>query len=498
MSVLRIDTDRYTEAAGLESLAGHGVSDAAQLAEGSLQQTSGMAGWDAMGAQWAASYDPVASEVLVACHELALASSDSALALTLAAGRYLSAEHVASMGVSAFFTPSSPAPVGEETSSFIPSAGTPNPGWPPASWDIIAGIAGVVWPAGDPDLLRSAATSWTALADGLEAAVNGPVVNARFTIHGLQSEDLSLFRERSILVQETGALIALTARDVAAGCQALAAAVETAHQELIDETEAFVLECGALAITGVALSFVTLGGSAAITSLVGAGRTAQMVARVHAVLSRLSFLARTGAVVATRLPAAARLTASLRSLTGPLATVRSAVLATARTAARSPGRLIASGPLSRLAPAVKIVRPISAAGLKVLDSKAVSVALSNPAALVREQLSLPARRAVLGPRAVEGSASNQIFALLRQKGVASPLLPRAEAAVTAKERIDSAHGLAGLPKSLRERYGPVIVDAGNVPSSGPGRLTGVRASPANGPTTASSPDRRTARRAASR
>ncbi|THJ68416.1 hypothetical protein E8P82_00400 [Arthrobacter echini] len=497
MSVLRIDTDRYVEAAGLECAAGHGISAAARMAETSLYQSSGMAGWDAMGAQWAASYDPVAAEVLVACHELAMASSDSALALTLAAGRYISAEHVASMGLSAFFTPPSPAPVAEGTGAGLPSAGAPTPGWPPVSWDIIAGIAGVVWPAGDPDLLRRAGAAWTKLADDIEAAVGGPAAGALSAISTLQSEDLALFHERSVVVRHSAALIAQTCRDIAAGCEALAAAVETAHQELIDETEAFALECATLAAVGIGFSFLTLGGSAAITSLVGAARTAQMVARVHAVLSRLSFIARTAAVVGTRLPGTARLTRGLRMLTGQSAGLRPALLPTTRVFGRSPGVGASSSPLSRLAPAVRVLSPIGTAGLRVLDSRAVSVALSSPAALLRGQLSLPVRRSLLGSGAVKGSASDQVFALLRQKGVASPLVPAAETAVRTKDRLDTVRGLAALPGSLRERYGPVTVETASVRGSGPGRLTMGRASPVTGPRAASSPAARTSRPAAS-
>ncbi|TYD00232.1 hypothetical protein FQ377_01865 [Arthrobacter echini] len=493
MGVLRVDTDRHIEAAILESIAGRRIADAAHLAESSLQHTSGMAGWAAVGAEWAASYDPAASEVLRACHDLALASSDTALALTLAAGRYISAEHVASMGLSRFFTPPTPAAVEEGAGTRIPSAGAPNPGWPPPSWDIIAGIAGVIWPAGDPDLLASAAAAWAALADDIRAAIDGPGAEAAFAVRCLQSEDLALFRERSTVIRESGRLIAQASRDIAAGCEELATAVRTAHQELVDETEGFVLECAALAAVGVALSLVTLGGSAAVTTLVGAARTAQMVARVHGVISRLALLARTRAV-ATRLSGATRMTAGLRTPACPITSMRSAPGWT-RQSAPFAGARASTGRPSRLAPAARVLRPVGSAGLKLLDSRAVSVALSSPASLVRGRLSLPARRMVVGPGAVGGSASDQVFALLRSKGLGSSVLPAAEAAVRTRDRIETARGLVALPGALKDRYGAVVVDAGPVRS--PGRLTGVRASPGPGPTIGSSPVRRTSRPAAS-
>ncbi|WP_298253828.1 hypothetical protein [uncultured Arthrobacter sp.] len=493
MGVLRVDTDRHIEAAILESIAGRRIADAAHLAESSLQHTSGMAGWDAVGAEWAASYDPAASEVLRACHDLALASSDTALALTLAAGRYISAEHVASMGLSRFLTPPTPPAVEEYAGLRLPSAGAPNPGWPPPSWDIIAGIAGVVWPAGDPDALGSAAAAWTALADGVRAALDGPGTDAGLAVQGLQSEDLALFRERSTVVRESGGQIARASRDIAAGCEELATAVRTAHQELIDETEGFVLECAALAAVGATLSLVTLGGSAAVTTLVGAARTAQMVARVHGVISRLALLARTGAV-GTRLAGATRITAGLRTRLRPLTPMR-AVPGWTRPSAPLAGARAPLGRPSRLAPAARVLRPVGTAGLKLLDSRAVSVALSSPASLVRGRLSLPARRIVVGQGAVGGSASDQVFALLRSRGMGQSVLPAAEAAVRTRDRIETARGLVALPGALRDRYGPVVVHTAPVHS--PGRLTGVRASPWTGPTTGSSRARRTSRPAAS-
>ncbi|WP_167134171.1 hypothetical protein [Arthrobacter sedimenti] len=432
MNVLRIDTDRYTEAAVLASVAARGIADAAGAASAALLRTAGMAGWDAMGADWAASYDPAAREVLAACHELALASSDTSQALTISAGNYILAEHVASMGVSALIRPSLQPAVGEAAGPCPPSACDVNPGWPPPCWDIVAGIAGVAWPSGDPELLRSAGTSWAVLAADVDATLDGPASRSRVILDGLLAEDLALLRTRSALLQSCGHRVAEASRDIATGCASLATAVEQAHQELIDETRSFALECAALAAVGTALSFATLGGSAAITALVGAARTVQMVARVHQVLARLNALARTVPVVAVRIPGAVRLGTGLQSLRAP-ALLGSTVRSARRALGSAPSALAATCRLSRLAPAVRIVRPIGAAGLRGLDSTAVSVALSNPAALTRGFLSYQVRRAVLGPGAVRGSGADQALAVLRSSRFgASPGIPAVEAALRTK------------------------------------------------------------------
>jgi hypothetical protein len=495
VGVLRIDTGRYGEAAGLAAASGRMIADAVAAAGSALSGTAGMAGWDALGVEWAAGYDPAAREVLAACQDIALASSDTSRALTMAAGNYITAEHVASMGAAILIAPLIRAGLPEIAPPCIPCASDGNPGWPPPCWDIIAGIAGVVWPAGDPELLRAAATAWTTLTHDIEASVAGPSSQARGALDGLLAEDLTLFRERSAAIEDSARLVAQASRDVATGCTSLADAVESAHQELIDETRSFALECAALAAAGTALSFVTLGGSAAISALIGAARTAQMVARVHQVLARLGLLARSVSVVSRRMPAAARLTAGLQALARTPTVLRSAVPGVRHALGAASGAMISSGRLSSLAPAVRLVRPVGASGLRIIDSKAVSVALSSPAALAREHLSAQVRRSMF-PKAVPGGGSEQVLALLRHTR-ASPIIPAAESVLRNKDRAETVTGLVALPAALRDRYAPGRIEGPSPRSAGPGRLTAVQVSPASGPTASSSRARRTPRPAAS-
>jgi hypothetical protein len=339
--------------------------------------------------------------------------------------------------------------------------------------------------------------SWAVLADDVDATLDGPASQSRTILDGLLAEDLALLRTRSAVLQSCGRRVAEASRDIATGCASLATAIDQAHQELIDETRSFALECAALAAVGAALSFATLGGSAAITALVGAARTAQMVARVHQVLARLSTLARTGPVVAARIPGATRLGTGLQGAGAP-ALLRSAVRSARQGLGSVTSAGTATGHLSRLAPAVRILRPIGTAGLRGLDSTAVSVALSSPAALVRNVLSYQVRSAVLGPGAVRGSGMDQALAVLRSSRFgASPVIPAAEAALRTKGRIDTVTGLAALPGSLMGRYSPDRLAIPVTGFQGPGRLTGVRGSPGTGPRRASSRAHRTSRPAAS-
>lgn len=496
VGVLRIDTDRYIEASELAASAGRRLAAAGDSAGAALLHTGGMAGWDALGTEWADAYDPAAREVLAASRDLALATSDTALALMLAAGNYITAEHAASMGLSALIMPVLPSAVPEAAVPCPPSACDAATGFPPLHWDIVEGIAGVAWPAGDPHRLRTASAAWTAYADGIDAAIAGPSHLARRSLNGFVAEDLTLFRHRSSVVEESGTRIAQASRDIAEGCRGLASAVEAAHQELEDEARSFALECLAMVAVGTALSLVTLGGSAAVTALVGAARTAQMVARVHQVIARLGMLARTASVVAARMPGGARLTAGLRTLGRTWAFTHTAFPPARWALAPASGARGPSFRLARLAPAVRLVRPVGAAGLRVLDSRAVTVALSSPAALAREQVSRQVRRRFF-PDAAPGGMTDQVLAALRTRTGASPVIPAVESVLLNKGRLDTAVGLATLPGTLRDRYAPGRIAGLPTGGAGPGRLTAVQASPANGPTVSSSRDRRKSRPGAS-
>lgn len=493
-----IDTERYAEASELTAAAGQQLMDAADSLGHALSSAGGMAGWDATGTDWSASYDPAARDVLSACHELAHASADTSTALALSAATYSSAEHLAAGGLSALVAPHVLRTVEAPAVPHLPSAGGVNPGWPPPCWDIVAGIAGVVWPAGDPDLLRSAARAWGGLAEGVGAGINGPAASARHSVDGLVAEDLLLFRERSLAIEESGWLVTGVARDIARGCESLASAIDGAHQELLDETRAFALECGALVAVGTALSLVTLGGSAAVGALVGAARTAQMVLRVHEVLNRLAALARAVSIVGARLPGAGRLTAGLRALSTSRTRASSVVTAARSTVTSGSRAALSSRTASRLAPAARVIRPVGAAGLRALDSKAVSLALSGPAELVAGQLSYQLRRTALGSKVVHGSGTDQAFALLRASPVGSaPIIAVAERALRSKDRVDTAGGLIALPERIRDRTTPHRPGRLPAEASGPGRLTTAQVSPVPRPRDGSTRDPRTLRPAAS-
>lgn len=496
MSVLKIDTDRYVEAATLAGTAGRGLADAVRSTHTVLARSGGMAGWDSMGTAWAGAYDSAARDVLEACQALALASSDTARALTFSAGNYISAEHVASMGVASFITPALPSWLPDTAAPYLPSAAEVKAGiLPPEGWDIVEGLAGILWPAGDPALLRDAASAWDSLATGIDGEIDGPTQQAVMSLEDLMAADITLFEERSAEIRDCGSTIARQSRDIAGSCEALATAIESAHEELADETRLFIAEFLAMAVIGAIASFVTLGGAAAITSIIGAARVAQLVLRVQLVIARLTALTRGALVMASRLPGATRLASTLQALPRSPAAMRSATGTIGRSIASGAPRTYTA--LAKLAPAVRFTRRAGATAGRVLDSKAVSFALSNPAEVGMHVASRIIRKRLPGATAAQGSATDQLISAAGRSARVGPLVAAAHGAWKVSEKVSSARDLTALPKSLQERYAPTTPGELSSNAAGPGRLTAVRESPVVGPTAGSSRDRRTSHPAAS-
>lgn len=215
-----MDTDRYLEASSHATVAGAATATASRTASLELRGAAGMAGWDSSGADWALAYDPIAGEVLAATGELALACGDTARALSASAGNYLRAEHVASLGASALIRPIIPTYIEETCMPGLPSAAAMHPGTPPPfGWDIVAGLAGAVWPNADTAALRAASAAWDSLANNLESTRTGPLAQIHSSIGGLIAHDLRLLEERSLVTDSLAAGLTDSARQLGMACR---------------------------------------------------------------------------------------------------------------------------------------------------------------------------------------------------------------------------------------------------------------------------------------
>jgi hypothetical protein len=398
VTILAIDTAGYAAASRYAGIAGAGLAEAALSAARSLQGSGGMAGWDAGGTDWAASYDPAAAQVLAACGALAATCAETARALAQAGQTFAQAEHAASLGTSTLEAPLPDAPHGDPCAPGAPAAAGGNPGYPPAGWDLLAGLAGVVWPNADPGALRSAAASWRVLADGVDDVRRGPLLSAESAVAGLVAADLGYFAERAALTATMAADIADAARELAAACEGYARAVEDAHGELTHEALMFVAECAALAAAGAVLSFVTMGGAAGIAALVGTARAAQVAARVTQILARLTVVAAHSRPAAAHLAQLGRLASRL----GPLG----AHPVISRAGARVLAPAVRQFTALRGSAAASHLRPVAAMGRAFLDSRTASVLANGPAAVLREEAVYRLRQRAFGSWAARGSTAD--------------------------------------------------------------------------------------------
>ncbi len=308
VTILTINTDLYLDSALHASNAGNAAHDAVSNAVSALQSSSGMAGWDGAGVDWASQYDPAARSLTSAVQDLALACSDTSRAMTMAAGEYIRAEHVASLGVSLLSHPALSPAAPEICLSSLPSAGESiNPGIPPIGWDIVEGMTGVVWPNGDPNLLRSAAATWSHLANQLDELRRASIGSVRASVHSLSARDLTLLQDRSLLMDAAASDLAEDARNLATACTSYATSIEQAHEELRQEATDFVRELSMLILVGSILSFVTLGGAGAITGLIGSARVAMLISRTTAAISGLVSAAKATSIVVRATPYGTRL-----------------------------------------------------------------------------------------------------------------------------------------------------------------------------------------------
>lgn len=514
MSVLSIDTGCYLESARHADSAARATLETVSAAAGSLQGSGGMAGWDAAGADWAAAYDPAAQQVLRTGGELVRACSDTARVVTMAAGEYIQAEHVASMGVSALIVPVVPGILADGSPAFLPPAVGGNPGIPPPGWDIVAGVAGVVWPSADTPALRSAAASWNRFADGIDGVRSTVMASVPAAVAGLTARDLEHLRERSVLT--SGAAVELTgaARHLAAACGEYAASVEEAHAELAQETLLFVAECALITGIGAGLSFITLGGSAAIAGIVGAARVAQLIVRVTQIFGKLAATASRAKAFIQSMPAVAGLASRSRVLQ-QAALVRIPGSPRIVQAGKTGETTALSGmpAASRLAPAVTVVRPLAAAGAKVLDSRTAALLADGPVQLLKSEIKTLVTSRAFGPGMVKqgpqrgstgtlgdsaagfGASAAGIGATIRS----SRAFKAVKWTERAKGRFDTA---LGLNDRLVNGFTPQLAAGGahTKPRIGtiktPPPLTAVAESPHHGPREGSSQVRQRARPAA--
>lgn len=278
----------FEQASDAARTANQVVALATDTLTGRLAGCAAMAGNDSAGADFAAAYDAGASEAVAALADLARAFIGLGRLLAATGVHHAEAESAAAgqvLGsVSAGLTSDAYVAV---TPSVPPSSlGGQEPSFGPVDRWILDHVEGFVWPSGDVDLLRDAATTWRRAAESVAGLVDH-VASARAFLEVQVSPEVPvalscLADVRSLVLDVAAELAAL-----GTACEEHAAAIEAVHER----TRALLREVASMAVEGVAISALVaalsgpLGGSLGMGALLA--RIRAVAPRFHALLSAL-------------------------------------------------------------------------------------------------------------------------------------------------------------------------------------------------------------------
>ena len=261
-----------------------------------LAGCAGMAGSDAGGVAWAASYDHAATVALQAAADLADAVDRLAQMFAQTARNYEAADaastaderRLVDSAVSALprFGPVFGLPV-----CMPPSAAGGSGGGPPG-WGLIAGLVGHVWPNGHQDRLRAAAAAWVACAEAFEHGAADTVSASQLAITDQLPEAPDMWTVCHSLAAQLREL-AEVHRALARSCEGLAHHLDEVHAAVEGELESLLDWTLGIQAAGGLLSIVSFGTAEAPTQAVEAARVGATAARVAQLIERFAGLART-------------------------------------------------------------------------------------------------------------------------------------------------------------------------------------------------------------
>lgn len=283
-----VDPTAYASAA--ETFGDHLASDVCRVADRLSGELSGMgavAGHDPAGRAWAESYDAVAPQTLQAIDQLSRASVNVGALLQQAGFNHARAE--------AYSDVTGGGEVPPETLSFFPGAAMavdlPSAeggaiAEPPAGWEWLQDVCGLVWPDGDPGRLREMGAAWTRAADDLDAG--WMLVSQGITALDEQdSPEIQSARGVCRLLGETLSELAAQCRAIAAACDDLAGHIESTRSELITEVNLMLASIIAIEVAAGLAAAATAGIGAVALQGAAYGAVLTAGARMALIISRL-------------------------------------------------------------------------------------------------------------------------------------------------------------------------------------------------------------------
>lgn len=299
MSSVDVDPVVYAQASATVDSAAASLGNALDSFLAGISGSNGMAGTDQTAETFAGSYDTAAYDAANAFGRLIDMTGNAADVIKVSGTNHAEAD-AASTGQGV--EPAPPLPPRSQALTLCPyiTAKGSDDGGPGGIlgrvWDAIESMVGYVWPNGSPEQVRAAGSIWSSaagsigcnkmsiqLASGQLGTQKSPeIAPATDYLNGLKSK----FDE-----------LQTSCSDLAQSCNDLAAAIEEAHQELIDELEQFAVEfaIGELAFAVLFEIGGEIWGNAAM-----AARAAVVARRCADIIRRLIDSARTVAQIAKK------------------------------------------------------------------------------------------------------------------------------------------------------------------------------------------------------
>lgn len=293
---------------------------------GMLKDCGGCAGTDNAGKNWSSNFDPAASDAIDAATALVSGLGQMHDLLQATASNHANANQLSVIGGApddVAFPPGSIAWMQRPQIPKLYGGSSDAPSW----WDKIAGFTqGEIWPNGDPEILRNAATAYSFCADQLLMVHHHQI--ARDAIGDQQSPEIGQVLEQITILESEAKALSENFRILAHSCGNYAQAIEDAHHQILKMLGEFAALWVATEAAGFLLTEFTFGGSLLVSNGALAARAAVIGARIANVCRTLAFMAET-----TGLPVIAASGAFVRSVEQltPLLTSQASLL-TAETA----------------------------------------------------------------------------------------------------------------------------------------------------------------------
>ncbi|MFG1793988.1 GH-E family nuclease [Nocardia sp. NPDC049149] len=274
---------------------------------GMLKDCGGCAGTDRVGKKWSDDYDPVAQRAIDAATSFVIGLSQMHDLLQATAANHANADHLSVVGGAPDDLAFPPGTLEWMKRPDIPNLYGGDSG-EPSWWDKIASFTqGELWPNGNPEVLRNAATGWSYCAEQLGTHLNFQPV--RDIIGDQQTPEVGQIIEQINLLDTQAKTLATQFKILAHGCGDYAQNIEDAHTEILKELGEFA----AIWAIGEGVSWLAAGETFGLSLLAGNGAIA---ARATVVGARIATIIREFAATAqlSGLPVIAASGAFVRSV----------------------------------------------------------------------------------------------------------------------------------------------------------------------------------------